>query len=39
MSNAHQPEVGFLPLLLYFDATKYVFQSVFTLIETICPKT
>ena len=26
-------------LLLCFDATKYVFQGVFTLIETICSKT
>ena len=39
MSNAHQAEVRFFSLLLCFDATKYVFQGVFTLIETICPKT
>lgn len=38
MSNAHQPEVRFFSLLLCFDTTKYVFQSVFTLIETICSK-
>ena len=38
MNNAPQPEVRFFSLLLCFDATRYVFQSVFTLVETICPK-
>ena len=39
MSNVHQPEVRFFSLLLCFYATKYVFQGVFTLIETIFSKT
>ena len=38
LSDARQPEVSFFSLLKRLDATKFVWLSVFTLTETICPK-
>ena len=38
LSDARQPEVSFFSLLICLDATKFVWLSVFTLTETICPK-
>ena len=38
LSDARQPEVSFFSLLIYLDATKFVWLSVLTLTETICPK-
>ena len=38
LSDAHQPEVSFFSLLICLDATKFVWLSVLTLTETICPK-
>ena len=38
LSDARQPEVSFFSLLICLDATKFVWLSVLTLTETICPK-
>ena len=38
LSDARQPEVSFFSLLICLDATKFVWLSVLSLIETICPK-
>ena len=38
MSDERQPEVSVFSLVICLGATKFVLLSVFTLIETICPK-
>ena len=38
LSDTRKPEVRFSSLLICPDATKFVWLSVFTLRETICPK-
>ena len=38
LKQQRQPEVRFSSLLIFLDATRFVRLSVFTLIETICPK-
>ena len=38
LSDTRQPEVSFFSLLIFLDATKFVWLRVLTLTETICPK-
>ena len=38
LSDARQPELSFFSLLICLDATTFVWLSVLTLTETICPK-
>ena len=38
LSDARQPELSFFSLLICLDATRFVWLSVLTLTETICPK-
>ena len=38
LSDTRKPEVRFSSLLICPDATKFVWLSVLTLTETICPK-
>ena len=37
LNDPRQPEVSFFSLLIRLDATKFVWLSVCTLIETTCP--